>query len=164
MTPRKLSNASVTSAASSPGAAVVVASTATAVVNPTLSKHMPQLASVPSAVNPHLSTIKKNPAALPLGRGVPPPIPPNKPVVPPKREPSATRLGLVTTASKENVAMPAVAGIVSPLATGASVATSGHANTFGSTKDDGGCGSSDTGCSADDLKDFQQAISSISNK
>lgn len=33
-----------------------------------------------------------NPIATTAGRGVPPPIPPNKPIIPPKREPSATRL------------------------------------------------------------------------
>lgn len=38
------------------------------------------------------------------GRGVPPPIPPNKPVIPPKREPSATRL-LATGAANAAAAM-----------------------------------------------------------
>ncbi|XP_055693859.1 CTTNBP2 N-terminal-like protein [Lutzomyia longipalpis] len=35
---------------------------------------------------------KKSPAMPPLGRGVPPPIPPNKPVIPPKRDPSSSRI------------------------------------------------------------------------
>uniref|UniRef100_A0A1B0DPU7 Cortactin-binding protein-2 N-terminal domain-containing protein n=1 Tax=Phlebotomus papatasi TaxID=29031 RepID=A0A1B0DPU7_PHLPP len=35
---------------------------------------------------------KKSPAMPPLGRGVPPPIPPNKPVIPPKRDASSSRI------------------------------------------------------------------------
>lgn len=93
----------------------------------------------------NVSTIKKTPAALPgLGRGVPPPIPPNKPVVPPKREPSVTRMGSVTqllhqqpqqqqqnAATAAAAAAAAAAAVVSPaapaspMATGVAVATSG---------------------------------------
>ncbi|XP_037941574.1 CTTNBP2 N-terminal-like protein [Teleopsis dalmanni] len=45
----------------------------------------------------HPVPIAVPPVTVPAGaRGVPPPIPPNKPVVPPKREPSLSRLGSTT--------------------------------------------------------------------
>lgn len=50
---------------------------------------------------------KKSTTNLPLGRGVPPPIPPNKPIIPPKREGSSSRL--TANGSKEAVTPP-VAG------------------------------------------------------
>lgn len=173
MTPRKLSNASATPsvATSSPvvaAAAVASGGAATAIANPTLNKHIPMIgqANTPANIS-HLSTIKKNPALLPLSRGVPPPIPPNKPVVPPKREPSATRLGLASTPTSKQDQNIGVGGISAtpslPISTGVAVATSGVVRRGSGTDDSIGGGSSG-GCSADDLQDFQQAISNISNK
>lgn len=95
---------------------------------------MPQQATNIATINPPNAALKLSGAAggspgtkksttnPPLGRGVPPPIPPNKPVIPPKREGSSSRL--VTGAangSKEGALPPtAVAGDISNPQTGAS--------------------------------------------
>ncbi|XP_059607709.1 CTTNBP2 N-terminal-like protein [Phlebotomus argentipes] len=47
----------------------------------------------PGASLPQQQSLAKKSAAMPpLGRGVPPPIPPNKPVIPPKRDASSSRI------------------------------------------------------------------------
>lgn len=75
-----------------------------------------------------------------MGRGVPPPIPPNKPVIPPKRENS--RLGLNTSSVKEkettSVATPTVSS-------GAAMTNSGNSEVL-----------------ADELQDFQSVLVSMS--
>lgn len=57
--------------------------------------------SLDNTTSPHPVPIAVPPVTVPAAgaRGLPPPIPPNKPIVPPKREPSLSRLGSITGAS-----------------------------------------------------------------
>ncbi|XP_013113145.1 CTTNBP2 N-terminal-like protein isoform X2 [Stomoxys calcitrans] len=57
--------------------------------------------SLDQAPSPHPVPIAVPPVTVPPSgaRGAPPPIPPNKPIVPPKREPSLSRLGSITGAA-----------------------------------------------------------------
>ncbi|XP_011290480.1 CTTNBP2 N-terminal-like protein isoform X2 [Musca domestica] len=57
--------------------------------------------SLDQAPPPHPVPIAVPPVTVPPSgaRGAPPPIPPNKPIVPPKREPSLSRLGSITGAA-----------------------------------------------------------------
>lgn len=76
-----------------------------------------------------------------MGRGVPPPIPPNKPVIPPKRENS--RLGLNTSSVKEKetttvAATPTVSSV-------AAMTNSGNSEVL-----------------ADEIQDFQSVLCSMS--
>lgn len=76
-----------------------------------------------------------------MGRGVPPPIPPNKPVIPPKRENS--RLGINTSNVKEK---ETPAGITPTVVTsGAAMTNSGNSEVL-----------------ADELQDFQSVLVSMS--
>ncbi|XP_073812075.1 cortactin binding protein N-terminal like nausicaa isoform X2 [Musca autumnalis] len=62
--------------------------------------------SLDQAPPPHPVPIAVPPVTVPPSgaRGAPPPIPPNKPIVPPKREPSLSRLGSITGAAAAAVA------------------------------------------------------------
>ncbi|KAI8123676.1 CTTNBP2 N-terminal-like protein isoform X1 [Lucilia cuprina] len=57
--------------------------------------------SLDQAPSPHPVPIAVPPVTVPPAgaRGAPPPIPPNKPIVPPKREPSLSRLGSISGAA-----------------------------------------------------------------
>ncbi|KAM7342359.1 cortactin binding protein N-terminal like nausicaa isoform 2-T2 [Cochliomyia hominivorax] len=70
--------------------------------------------SLDQAPSPHPIPIAVPPVTVPPAgaRGAPPPIPPNKPIVPPKREPSLSRLGSITgAASVAAVASSAAASV-----------------------------------------------------
>lgn len=82
-----------------------------------------------------------------MGRGVPPPIPPNKPVIPPKRENS--RLGINTSNIKEKDTTTIAGGAtVTPtvgVSSGAAMTNSGNSEVL-----------------ADELQDFQSVLCSMS--
>lgn len=80
-----------------------------------------------------------------MGRGVPPPIPPNKPVIPPKRENS--RLGINTSNVKEKETTVVGTGNVTPtvVSSGAAMTNSGNSEVL-----------------ADELQDFQSVLVSMS--
>lgn len=80
-----------------------------------------------------------------MGRGVPPPIPPNKPVIPPKRENS--RLGINTSNVKEKETTVVNTANVQPIvvSSGAAMTNSGNSEVL-----------------ADELQDFQSVLVSMS--
>ncbi|XP_018786162.1 PREDICTED: uncharacterized protein CG10915 [Bactrocera latifrons] len=75
-----------------------------------------------TATAPHPVPIAVPPVTVPPAgaRGAPPPIPPNKPIVPPKREPSLSRLSSIAVAS----AVSGTVGVNSANSVGISNATS----------------------------------------
>ena len=74
-----------------------------------------------TATAPHPVPIAVPPVTVPPAgaRGAPPPIPPNKPIVPPKREPSLSRLSSIAVAS----AVSGTVGVNSANSVGISNAT-----------------------------------------
>lgn len=76
-----------------------------------------------------------------MGRGVPPPIPPNKPVIPPKRENS--RLGINTSNVKEKETPAGITPTV--VSSGVAMTNSGNSEVL-----------------ADELQDFQSVLVSMS--
>lgn len=80
-------------------------------------------------------------------RGVPPPIPPNKPVVPPKRESSASRISLSNNTKDKESLHGTTQNVVS-----------GVGNQSGVT------GGGTTEVLEDELQDFQQVLCSMTNK
>lgn len=106
------------------------------------------------------ATIKKNPSSNPISRGVPPPIPPNKPIVPPKREPSATRL--LANNSNSNNSAP-----INNNSTNNTMPSGIATNLKDNNKDPSNqtiLNEDSTCLSVADLSDYPQAISSIANK
>lgn len=63
---------------------------------------VPQHATNIATINPS----NKKSTNPPIGRGVPPPIPPNKPVIPPKREGSSSRLVTGPANGSKDAAVP----------------------------------------------------------
>ncbi|KAL1455281.1 hypothetical protein WDU94_009386 [Cyamophila willieti] len=74
-----------------PRGGVVQPPTVPAAVNSKLYANLPPItppAKLPGATDPAMNTIKKVPG---VGRGIPPPVPPNKPQIPPKKDSLLTR-------------------------------------------------------------------------
>uniref|UniRef100_A0A1A9Z0K9 CortBP2 domain-containing protein n=1 Tax=Glossina pallidipes TaxID=7398 RepID=A0A1A9Z0K9_GLOPL len=82
---------------------------AAAAAGHSLDQAPPSLHPIPIAVPPVTIPVTV-PGVPPAGaRGLPPPIPPNKPIVPPKREPSLSRLGSISGAAASVAAAAAAA-------------------------------------------------------